>query len=167
MGNIIGVYRLKKINSALVPKRTFEGHRTFAKVYDIYDGDTITIICRLDRHEKYRLYKLRLAGLDAPEKKPIKTMPNRELHIRAANKVIHLLTQKINGAVISIDFQAEEKYGRTMGVIWTIKRNCTGQWIRKENINQWLIDNNLVMKYEGDTKKEFSIEQLEHIIKFN
>lgn len=161
---------LHNVDADKVMPRTFEGQTRLAKIVDVYDGDTITIICKLDKTESYRKYKLRIAGVDAPEKKPLKSIANRELHIAAANKVTELLTAKLGGigAIVDVEFMQEEKFGRTMGTVWTIEQTagCTAQttWHRKENINEWLIKNSLVNAYSGDKKSEFTEAQLRAIV---
>ena len=162
---------LTNIDISNIKARTFAGQRRLAKVVDVYDGDTITIVCKLDKTETYRRYKLRLAGIDAPEKKPSKTIANRDLHIKAAGKVTELLTTKLGGigSVIEVEFIQEEKFGRTMGTVWTIEQttgcmHTRSSWHRKENVNEWLIKNSFVKAYDGDKKTEFTEVQLNFIV---
>lgn len=160
---------LTNIDTSKIEARTFAGQRRLAKVVDVYDGDTITIVCKLDKTETYRTYKLRLSGIDAPEKKPLKTIPNRDLHIAAAGKVTKLLTTKLGGigSVVEVEFMQEEKFGRTMGTVWTIEQTTgcmSSTWHRKENVNEWLIQNSLVKAYSGDKKTDFTEVQLKNIL---
>jgi endonuclease YncB( thermonuclease family) len=158
---------LMKINIDTVKKRTFENECRLAKVIDVYDGDTITVATRLDKHEHYRQYKFRLYGLDTPEIKPSLKMKDREVHIAAAKKVKKLLSDKILNKVVFIVFRKEEKYGRLMGTIYGVKR---GSYIPKtfisdnDPINQWLINEGLALAYQGNKKENFSLEFLQNII---
>ena len=117
-----------------------------AKVVDVYDGDTITIIifnkCGFEKH------KLRLYGIDTPEMKPSKNLPNREQHIQKAHLAKDKLSERILNKIIQVDIKGNEKYGRLLGTIY-LKSYCGN----KENINQYMLDNNYGYAYEGGTKK--------------
>ena len=62
---------------------------------------------KLNKDEPYYQYQLRLAGLDAPELKPALSIPYRELHVLAGQRVRDVikgkygsnLRKKINMAV--------------------------------------------------------------------
>jgi hypothetical protein len=58
-------------------------------VIKVYDGDTITVASKLpfDNSPIYR-FSIRLAGIDTPEIKPRKDIPNRDLHIAKAKEAI-------------------------------------------------------------------------------
>jgi len=149
-------------------KRTFAGQQRLVKVVKIYDGDTITIVTKLDKKEEEKSYRLRLSGLDAPEKKLLQSSFNRNLHIQAGQRVTDLLTKKLGGlnSVILVEFHKEEKYGRLMGTIWTIRGTCCGGWKRDININNWLLRNGLALAYDGNAKTSFTNKQLNDIIRF-
>jgi len=44
---------LKSINVENIPPRTCKGLYKYAKVIDVYDGDTITVIMKLNKGEQY------------------------------------------------------------------------------------------------------------------
>ena len=123
-------------DDSTIQYRTFENSILNCKVIEVYDGDTVTIITRLHETEPYAKYKLRLYGIDAPEMKPKKIIPNRELHIKCAKIVKEY--------VISL---------------------CRDIIIDGEMLSQILINKGYVKKYSGDAKKEFTLEDLNKINK--
>lgn len=145
-----------KVDPATVPIRTFAGQTRFALVTDIYDGDTITVICRLDQTEQFKKYKVRLYGLDTPEIKPSLSLIQRDLHIAAAVKVRNDLSDLILGKIVKIEFLPEEKFGRNLGTVFTLNDRC---------VNTWLIETGRACQYSGGTKKTFTIGQLESILR--
>ena len=85
MGNLLGCISLKKeyekdylfkIDDKSLPLFNLNGHRTFGKVVDVYDGDTCTIVLKWEG--KYRKFKCRCYGYDSPEMKPRLNVENRE-----------------------------------------------------------------------------------------
>jgi endonuclease YncB( thermonuclease family) len=162
-------FKLKRTPNA--PRRTFDGKTRLAKLTDIYDGDTVIIITNLTNQEPYYEYHLRLIGIDAPEIKPHLAVPFRNLHIAAASCVRDILREQLlkqRDGLVMIDFTKEEKYGRLLGTIWTVKRKkllcITYGWRKDVNVSTWLISNNLVLPYHGGTKSEFTKEFLHNIV---
>jgi endonuclease YncB( thermonuclease family) len=153
----------KTAQTATQKPRTFEGQTLFAKVDSIYDGDTITIATRL-KGEQFWLYKLRLLGLDTPEIRPSRDLPNRESHKAASRLVKERLTAKIPpGSVIVVVFAKEGKYGRLLGTAYTTRR-FFGSYYKNKNINRWLIDSGYALPYDGGTKTVFSQAFLDRIL---
>ena len=142
-------------DDSTIQYRTFENSILNCKVIEVYDGDTVTIITRLHETEPYAKYKLRLYGIDAPEMKPKKIIPNRELHIKCAKIVKEYVISLCQGKIFQIKFYNEEKFGRLMGDII----------IDGEMLSQILINKGYVKKYSGDAKKEFTLEDLNKINK--
>ena len=69
---------------------------TQGTVIKVYDGDTITIASKLPYNDSplYRL-SVRLNGIDTPEMKPSKNLPNREEHIKKAHEAKDFLSNLI------------------------------------------------------------------------
>ena len=110
----------------------------YGKVIKVYDGDTITIASVLPNTiEPVYRFSVRLNGIDTPEIKG-KTPEERELakHARDA------LTDKIYGKIIELKNIETEKYGRILADVYLVN----------EHINQWLIDSNFAVPYDGGTK---------------
>lgn len=163
---IRGWLRHRKLTNATeCPVRTFDGKSRWAKVLDVYDGDTITIVTNLSNDEPYYQYKLRLHGLDTPELRPSKDVPHREQHIQAALYVRKQLQDQIEDRVVRIDFTKEEKFGRLMGTIWIMQRKWYGVKVRHRNINAWLLERGYAVSYNGERKETFTVEQLDRILR--
>jgi len=132
--------KLSNIKNEDIEYHTFANKIIKCKVVDVYDGDTITIVfrhyCFLEKH------KLRLFGIDAPEIKPSKNIQNRDNIIENAKKAKDALKNKILNKIVKVFFSKEEKYGRLLGTIF----------YKKENINDWMINNNFAKPYFGGKK---------------
>ncbi len=137
--------------------RTFESKLLPCKVVDVYDGDTITIVARLNRTEPFYKYKLRLYKIDAPEMKPKLNVPNRELHVKCAHLVKDYVQSLILNKIFNIYFYKEEKFGRLMGDL---------QLSEEITLSDHLIKLGLVKSYHGEAKTEFTKAELEQIVKF-
>lgn len=142
-----------------VPERTFGGTSRFAKVVEVYDGDTVTIQTRLSRGEKIYLYKLRLDGLDTPEKRHA-----NPLHRKAGEAVRNVMAQKLLGKMIRIEFCREGKFGRLCGTVYVGKMTWW-RWQDHYNLNAWLIREGLAKVFNPKTAKTpFLDEELQSVI---
>ena len=147
------------VNNSVPEKRTFKGIKKYVKLYRVYDGDTIEIITKLDFLEKPKRYMLRLNGIDTPELKPKIQIQNRSLIIETSEK-IKIILSKILTPILYVEFDGEDKYGRLLGRVWTIKYNfCCCKKI-DINVNTWLLSNRLAVPYNGQKKIEFSKQWL-------
>ena len=76
-----------------IPMFSFDGLNVEAKVVDVYDGDTCTIVFFF-KGEPIKV-RCRLMGINAPEMRPSRNMEDREEYIqqavRARNRFIQLL----------------------------------------------------------------------------
>ena len=122
-------------------KKTF-----LAKVVDVYDGDTCTIIIK--NKKELQKYKVRMLGYDSRKIKPRKNINNREEIIKKAKEAKNALIDKINNKLVYIDCGSWDKYGRLLGTLYSIKNNK-----KFVNINQWMINNNYGYIYNGGTKR--------------
>lgn len=148
----------------LVKKFNLEGISGNFYVKSVYDGDTITIyipmkisiysnmsydfIDPINLNDKticnYEI-KLRLFGIDTPELKPLKTLPNREEHIKKAYKAKEFLENLILNKIVQVKFLSNDKYGRPLAYIY----------IDSTNINELMIQKGYANKYNGGTKEIF------------
>jgi endonuclease YncB( thermonuclease family) len=146
-------------------KRTFADRCCYARVVSVYDGDTIKILTRLDTTERHWEYPLRVAGIDTPELRPSRALPDRDLHIRAAGIARDQLAAKLPiGSIVRVVFHSEDKLGRLLGRIFTVPRR---RWWRREqsvDVSEWMIAEGLAHTYDGGTKTEFTREELEAIV---
>lgn len=127
-----------------------KGEKFEAYVKKVYDGDTITVLINLD---EVREVKVRIAGIDAPELKPLKSTPNREIIVANAKKCQKMLEDKVLNKIVMLTItDAHEKWGRFLADI-----NYNG-----ENISEFMVSSGLVNLYDGKKKKEFEFKEEEH-----
>ena len=144
-------------------KFTFEGIITKAKVIDVYDGDTVTIVFYFQDIPIKDTF--RMIGYDSPEIKPRKDMQNRNLHITAAKYVKEFLKNKLLNQIVWVKFSQEEKYGRLMGNMYLINPNSKNKFIGNEDcINELMVVNGYGKQYGGGRKSEFTDIELNNII---
>ena len=144
-------------------KFTFEGIITKARIVDIYDGDTVTLV--FYHSDDPIKDSFRLFGYDAPEMKPSKLMKNRDLHIKAAKIARTKLEQLILNQIVWVKFTHEEKYGRLMGELFFISETNTHHFNGNEmSVNNWMMSKGLGKAYDGGSKAEFTKKELIKII---
>ena len=138
--------------------------RTFdAKVVDVYDGDTCSVVISL--FDTFTKFRVRCAGYDSPEMKPLKSEENREITILNACKARNYFAFRTtnceidlniayskkdmksiletNTKVIKIKCEGWDKYGRLLGHFYV-----DGKYINEE-----MIQKNFGYRYYGGTKK--------------
>lgn len=143
MGNCICTYCCLHFTSNKLPLYKLNGIFK-AKVVDVYDGDTVTVIlinkCGFEKH------KLRLYGIDTPEMAPRLNDPNRENIKKNAKLAKNKLQELILNKNVSLNLIGYDKYGRLLGTIYK-KNFCS-----KININKFMLDNGYAKEYYGGTK---------------
>ncbi len=72
------------------------------KVVKITDGDTLYVL-----DANYEQHKIRLAGIDAPERKQAYGLASRK----------HLASI-IAGKQVTVEYQKRDRYGRILGKVW-------------------------------------------------
>ena len=93
--------RLRHATNDSVPMFTFQNQSFLAKVVDVYDGDTCSVVFPFQgRLVKYRV---RCAGYDSPEMKPPKSLANREEVIRKAILARNYFASKVTDCTFSLD----------------------------------------------------------------
>jgi endonuclease YncB( thermonuclease family) len=139
------------------------------KVQKIYDGDTLTIIIKIN--QTFVGFNVRLFGLDTPEIHPkecslIEKEFEQNLAIKARNKLVELVTdQEIiidkkytnkemneifqkNKKIINVEFhQEQDKYNRPLVKLYD----------NDKNINDILINENYAKIYNGGTKEKWTM----------
>jgi len=115
----------------------------FGKVVKVYDGDTITIANRLSldggttySSQIYR-FNVRLNGIDTPEIKS-KNPTTKTLAVKARDSLHEL----IGGKIVVLKRVSFEKYGRLLADVY----------IGDIHVNQWMIDHQYAVSYDGGTK---------------
>ena len=138
-------------NISNVPQFSLEGLETEAKIYSVYDGDTVKAIFPL--HDKLYKWNCRLTGVDTPE---LRT--RCKIEKQYGYKVRDYLREKILNKVVKIKCGDFDKYGRLLVEIYCNEDNC--------NVNKWLVDNNYAFSYDGGTKKSWK-DYLENNVENN
>ena len=136
---ILTIFLIFYIFSNLAVAITIEGKSK------IIDGDTI--------HVKNN--KIRLHGIDAPEKKQTCKKPYLTISVFSFTKSYlcgqvstNKLTKKINNQIIKCKIKDVDRYNRLIGECY--KRN--------ENLNSWLVSNGYAVAYRKYSKKYISDE---------
>lgn len=140
-------YYLNKKNNTNTDLYTLEGLVLRAKVVDVYDGDTCTVIFKLNK--RYEKHKVRMYGYDSPEMKPSRSDPNRDEIKKKAKYAKKLLEEKILNKIVILRCGKWDKYGRLLGSIY-INGGC---FSKNENVNEWMVDNNFGKPYFGGKKE--------------
>lgn len=109
----------------------------YGKVIKVYDGDTITIAGKPFENSSVHRFSVRLNGIDAPEIKT--TDKNEKKHAIVAREALKI---KVMDKIISLQNVSYDKYGRLLADVY----------LREENISDWLLQCNYVVKYDGGTK---------------
>jgi micrococcal nuclease len=132
-------------------------------VKSVYDGDTIVLMIPMKIEvfsnvskelilsipisnpenliHNYEI-RVRLFGIDTPELKPLKSIPNREEHIKKANEAKNFLSQLIENKIVTVEFKENDKYGRPLGSIY----------LNNINLNNLMIEKGYAKIYSGKTK---------------
>lgn len=130
------------------PEFTFNGLRTTIKVLRIIDGDTVDIALPQQGTGQVYRHRVRLYGIDTPEKRPSKADPLRHLEMEASYRAKQALERRLqeNDFMVLAHFSHADKYGRLLCTLY----DKTG-----EDLNRWMITQGYATEYFGKTKKKF------------
>jgi micrococcal nuclease len=131
-------HRLKLCTASNTPNFVPEVRR--AKVVSVYDGDTITVAARHRRRGPAYLFKVRLAGIDAPEMRG-----GSDLEKQAAIAARDWLRQMIEGRAVTLEKVTTEKYGRLLATVMH----------RGRNVCHALVEQGHAVSYDGGAKQKF------------
>jgi endonuclease YncB( thermonuclease family) len=138
---------------------SYAGLKFKAKVVDIYDGDTLTVVFRY--RGQLQQHRCRMLGYDSPEMKPLRSKKGRDKEIEKAKEAKEALSNLIfghNGGIVKIKCHQFDKYGRLLIDLYIPKGCVCLCSYNKIWVNQWMINNNYGYVYDGGTKKEFKID---------
>jgi endonuclease YncB( thermonuclease family) len=138
------------------PELSLNGLKTFGRIVDIYDGDTVKII--LPVFGSYYKFTIRLNGIDTCEIKN-KNIELKEYGIKVKNRLFELITDikpdnlkleiknilDIETYIVWVECLQSDKYGRILANIYKTKEDI-------KSLSQILLDEKLAYKYEGKTK---------------
>ncbi len=132
-----------------IPLFSLAGQTHVAKVVDVYDGDSIKIVIHLSGI--FHKFNCRLSGIDTPEMRSKDLTEKLYAHYVTKKVKEHLLNK-----MVIVDCEKFDKYGRLL------------IWIRVNNpeipypFNEYIIKQNWGIKYDGRTKKLWSIHLKQH-----
>ncbi|MES2788113.1 MAG: thermonuclease family protein [Planctomycetota bacterium] len=84
------------------------------KVIHVADGDTLTILVGTDQ------VKIRLEGIDSPEAKQA-----------FGNRAKQRLSELTHGKEVTVTKTGEDRYKRTLGVVWVAGRDVNAELVRE------------------------------------
>lgn len=132
------IRKLEMVNPDLVEFPPHKGETILARVLDVYDGDTVTVIILINGSSKAPFkIKVRLAGIDTPEIKTRNKL-EKEAGIRVKNYVKKLLDNQI----VDLTIDNWDKFGgRIVGNIMLPVSGMT--------LSDHLIDKGWAKPYNG------------------
>lgn len=136
------------------PVFSLHGYHGYAKIMDIYDGDTFKAIIFL--HCRPLKFTFRTLFYDAPEMKPLKSNPNRDKEKKQAIAAKELLVSLTNykDSLVYLHCSNMDKYGRVLVKVF----QNHDDFLNDDSINQKMIDSNLVNRYDGGKKQQFQFD---------
>ncbi len=145
------IEKLKSIDYKKIPLFSFKDKILIARVVEVYDGDTCTIL--FEYNGEIMKYKCRCMGYDCAEMKPKKDAPHRDeektLALKAKNRFIEL----IGGidSIVQIKALEFDKYGRILGYIYILNSDIH----HDESVNSIMIREGHGKPYDGGHKDEW------------
>jgi endonuclease YncB( thermonuclease family) len=142
------IQQLKNLDPKLVPKVPMQNELIDARIVDIYDGDTVKVIVLFG--EVPFFISLRILGVDAPEIRKAKDkLPEESV---AGIKVREHVKSLFPTNIAKVTFRDWDKYGgRILGDIYTPDGI---------SIAEHLIAEGWVRRYNGEKKKEWTLQEL-------
>lgn len=141
-----------------------------ALVVDVYDGDTITVVFDPfpdSQYSKQYWFKVRILGIDTPEIKIGKNVPDRVLMKNKAVQARDYLRNLILDKHVMIDISGTDKYGRLLADIYPHFRDpqeslerigglSANQLDGEQSISNIMITGGYAVAYDGGTKYDWS-----------
>lgn len=124
--------------------------KTRAKVVQVYDGDTITIIYFITENCPV-IMSMRIKGIDTPEIRTTNHL-EKQAGLKIRDYVLHLLYNK----VFEVEIDDWDKYGgRVLGNLF---------FENGESLSTHLLNKKYGRPYNGEKKKEWLHEELQFIV---
>lgn len=141
---------LMDIDIDKVPNIIYQNQKIPARVVSVYDGDTITVIYLIE-HTPIKT-KVRLMGIDTPEIKAAKDKLPEEKQAGIICK--DYLSKMLFNRLITLEIIGLDKYGRLLGNVV----------VDEIDISKLMIRQGYAKPYDGTTKCEWTLDQLNKII---
>lgn len=146
-----------KIHDYKTPMFSLNGIKTYGRIVDVTDGDTLVIVIPVFEN-KYFKFSSRLTNIDTCETRS-KNLQIKQKGLQAKYRVVELLCNKNEECtkkqikkffedivcVVWVECFDFDKYGRLLANVF-IKKEDT------KSISDILIDEKLACKYNGETK---------------
>lgn len=144
-------YLLRAIDVTQVPDVLCSEKPIRARVIDVYDGDTITVVFLIGS-EPVQM-KIRINGIDCPEIRSGKGKLKAE---KIAAKVCRDYLNGLAGdRIVTLNIHKWDKYGgRMVGDIY----------VNGENVSHYMIQNGYALSYDGGKKHKWTEQELMTII---
>lgn len=145
-----GNFNLENIKGKFYVESVYDGDTitvlvpTKLSIYNMDSSNTVDLDSNTNKEEKIVLNKIRvrLYGIDTPELRPKKTLPNRDEHIAKAKEARDFLSGLVLNKIIRIEFLSNDKYGRPLVKIYN-NNIC---------FNDLITEKGYAKKYDGGTK---------------
>lgn len=149
MGQIWSDYWLKRRLRTTTKKNTrrYVPEFRWAKVVNVYDGDTVTLATFPGKSDECFLFRCRLARIDAPEmiKQSGTTKRARDRERAMAIKSRDALRKLIDEKIIRVQVLGLEKYGRVLAELE----------IDQQNVSDWMVRHKHAVPYDGGKKQKW------------
>lgn len=148
--DITNIY--KECTNENTPYYSYENIKKKVKILNVVDGDTVDIAFHHDEMNRVFKYRVRMYGIDTPEKRPLKSNPNREKEIEASHISKNALIQRLeeNDYIVVALFYKPDKYGRLLATFY----DKNG-----DDLNEWMVKSGYAYAYFGKTKQKFEEKQ--------
>ena len=143
------IERLQSIDESRIERFSFDGIETYAKVVNVHDPDTVTVV--FEWNDQFIKLNVRLDGIDAPELKS--KVPAESAACKAGTL---RLKELVNDKVVRVVLGKFDKFGRVLATIHSlqpIENNITC-------INDYLIQYQYVRSYDGGKKVAWCKKEL-------
>lgn len=140
-----------------VPRR---GQIIDARVIDVYDGDTCTVI--FEYYGGYLKTKLRILGVDTPEVRlrgEIKNTEIGQLEQLAGKYVKEKVQGLIQSKIIQIRMDKHDKYGGRINGMVFLPNECD-----YTTLTEYLLDKKYAKPYNGGKKEAWTEGELNYIL---
>jgi endonuclease YncB( thermonuclease family) len=143
------IEKLKFIDHKKIPLFSFENKLLIARIVDVYDGDTCTLL--FEYNGEIMKYKARAMGYDCAEMKPKKDDPNRDQEKKLAQAAKTRFIELIGGidGIVQVKCLEFDKYGRILCYIYKINDDVE----KSESVNAMMIKEGHGKAYDGGTKE--------------
>ncbi len=143
------IEKLKSVDHTKIPLFSFENKVIIARIVDVYDGDTCTLL--FEYNGEIMKYKSRAMGYDCAEMKPKKDDPNRDQEKKLALAAKARFIELTGGvdAFVQVKCLEFDKYGRILGYFYKMNDDVE----KAESVNAIMIKEGHGKAYDGGTKE--------------